>query len=35
MRSIGVSRKGSLAADIAVSSLADLAPDVFGKLLAR
>jgi HAD superfamily hydrolase (TIGR01509 family) len=35
MRSIGVSRKGSLAADVAVSSLADLPPDVFAKLLAR
>lgn len=35
MRSIGVSRKGSLAADIAVSSLADLPPDAFEKLLAR
>ena len=35
MRSVGVSRKGSLAADIAVSSLADLAPDVFAELLAR
>jgi beta-phosphoglucomutase len=34
MRSIGVSRKGPLAADVAVSSLADLAPDVFAKLLA-
>ena len=35
MHSIGVSRKGSLAADIAISSLADLAPDAFLKLLAR
>jgi beta-phosphoglucomutase len=35
MRSIGVSRKESLAADVAVSSLAELAPDVFAKLLAR
>jgi HAD superfamily hydrolase (TIGR01509 family) len=35
MRSIGVSRNGSLAADVAVSSLADLAPDTFTKLLAR
>jgi beta-phosphoglucomutase len=35
MRSIGVSRKGPLASDIAVSSLAELAPDVFEKLLAR
>jgi beta-phosphoglucomutase len=34
MRSIGVSRKGALAADIAVSSLTELAPDVFAKLLA-
>ena len=34
MRSIGVSRKGSLAADIAVSSLAELAPDAFARLLA-
>jgi beta-phosphoglucomutase family hydrolase len=35
MRSIGVSRNGSLEADVAVSSLADLAPDTFTKLLAR
>jgi beta-phosphoglucomutase len=35
MRSIGVSRKGSLAAEVAVSSLADLPPDTFAKLLAR
>ena len=34
MRSIGVSRKASLAANIAVSSLIELAPDVFVKLLA-
>ena len=34
MRSIGVSRNGSLAADINVSSLADLPPDAFQKLLA-
>ena len=34
MRSIGVNRKGSLAADVAVSSLAELPPDVFEKLLA-
>jgi beta-phosphoglucomutase len=34
MRSIGVSRKGTLAADIAVSSLTELAPDAFAKLLA-
>jgi beta-phosphoglucomutase-like phosphatase (HAD superfamily) len=34
MRSIGVSRKGSLAADVAVSSLADLPPDIFAKLLS-
>jgi beta-phosphoglucomutase len=34
MRSIGVNRKGSLQADIAVSSLTDLAPDAFEKLLA-
>ena len=34
MRCIGVSRKESLAADVAVSSLADLAPDTFAKLLA-
>jgi len=34
MRNIGVSRKGSLAADVAVSSLVELAPDVFAKLLA-
>jgi beta-phosphoglucomutase len=34
MRSIGVGRKGSLAADIAISSLDDLAPDAFEKLLA-
>jgi beta-phosphoglucomutase len=34
MHSIGVSRKGSLAADIAVSSLAELPPDIFAKLLA-
>ena len=33
MRSIGVSRKGSLPADVAVSSLTELAPDVFAKLL--
>jgi beta-phosphoglucomutase len=35
MRSIGVSRKAALAADVAVPSLADLAPDTFTKLLAR
>ncbi len=35
MRSIGVNRKGSLEADIAVSSLIDLAPDAFEKLLER
>jgi beta-phosphoglucomutase len=35
MRSIGVSRKGRLAADIAVSSLAELPPDAFEKLLTR
>ena len=34
MRSIGVNRKVALAADIAVSSLAGLAPDTFAKLLA-
>ena len=34
MRSIGVSRKASLAANIAVSSLIELAPNVFVKLLA-
>ena len=34
MRNIGVSRKGALAADVAVSSLVELAPDVFTKLLA-
>jgi beta-phosphoglucomutase family hydrolase len=34
MRSIGVSRKAVLAADIAVRSLADLSPDTFTKLLA-
>lgn len=34
MRSIGVSRKGSLAADVAVSSLADLPLDIFAKLLS-
>jgi beta-phosphoglucomutase family hydrolase len=34
MRSIGVSRKALLAGDIAVSSLADLSPDTFTKLLA-
>jgi beta-phosphoglucomutase len=34
MRSIGVNRKGSLQADIAISSLTDLAPDAFEKLLA-
>jgi beta-phosphoglucomutase len=34
MRSIGVSRKGSPAADVAVSSLVDLPPDAFVKLLA-
>ncbi len=34
MRSIGVSRKASLAADVAVSSLADLPPDTFTKFLA-
>ena len=33
MRSIGVNRKAPLNADIAVSSLAELAPDVFAKLL--
>ena len=35
MRSIGVSRKETLAADIAVSSLTELAPDAFAKLLTR
>jgi beta-phosphoglucomutase family hydrolase len=34
MRSIGVSRKSTLAADIAASSLTELAPDVFVRLLA-
>jgi beta-phosphoglucomutase family hydrolase len=34
MRSIGVSRKGSPAADVAVSSLVELPPDAFVKLLA-
>ena len=34
MRSIGVSRKGSLPADVAVRSLAELPPDVFTKLVA-
>ena len=33
MRSIGVNRKAPLKADIAVSSLADLSPDAFLKLL--
>jgi HAD superfamily hydrolase (TIGR01509 family) len=35
MRSIGVSRNQRLAADVAVSSLVELQPDVFEKLLAR
>jgi beta-phosphoglucomutase len=35
MRCIGVSRKGSLPADIAVSSLAELPPDAFAQLLVR
>ena len=34
MRSIGVSRKAVLSADVAVRSLADLAPDTFAKMLA-
>ncbi len=34
MKSIGVSRDGSLAADIVVKSLADLPPDAFERLLA-
>jgi HAD superfamily hydrolase (TIGR01509 family) len=34
MRTIGVQRKGSLTSDVAVSSLAELAPDTFAKLLA-
>jgi HAD superfamily hydrolase (TIGR01509 family) len=34
MRSIGVNREGLLRADVAVSSLAELPPDVFEKLLA-
>jgi len=34
MRSIGVNRKGLLRGDVAVSSLAELPPDVFEKLLA-
>ena len=34
MRSIGVSRNAVLAANVAVRSLADLAPDSFEKLLA-
>ena len=35
MRSIGVSKKTALRADVAVSSLAELAPDVFVRLLTR
>jgi len=35
MHSIGVSRKETLSAEIAVSSLVDLPPDIFAKLLAR
>ena len=35
MRSIGVSRKTALEADVAVSSLAELAPNVFVRLLTR
>lgn len=35
MRSIGVSRKTALRADVAVSSLAELAPNVFVRLLTR
>jgi len=34
MRSIGVSRKAVLSADVAVRSLADLVPDTFAKMLA-
>ncbi len=34
MRCIGVSRKGTLAADVAVPSLDDLAPETFTQLLA-
>jgi HAD superfamily hydrolase (TIGR01509 family) len=35
MRSIGVTKTGRLAADVSVTSLADLAPDAFDRLLAR
>jgi beta-phosphoglucomutase len=35
MRSIGVNRKAPLTADVAVSSLTELAQDAFSKLLAR